>query len=258
MKKHILNLAVCVVLSLSLFCSCDTDAEGTLYKLNQTEYAFASTFLKSELLPSDGNKIIVPVYRNTKKGSATVNVSIEELSDNAKGVFTLENQTVSFENGKSTAELIVSYKDINQLGMMDVYEFTLAFAETEASPSKVHSIKVSAQRKLTFKKGIGVFTSSLYKTTKEIVVEKAEEAEVYRLVDAYVPDYSLMFVTDDKGEITLFEDQEMGWKYAGYYMVSVHFIDATKVGNTYHFTLEFYIPGIAVLGSFVESIQLPE
>ncbi len=43
MKKYILKLTACAALSLSLFCSCDTDAEGILYESGKTEYAFAST-----------------------------------------------------------------------------------------------------------------------------------------------------------------------------------------------------------------------
>lgn len=258
MKKHILKLAACVALSLSLFSSCNTDAEGTLYEESKTEYAFASTFQKTELLPSDGNKFIVPVYRNTKNGSGTVSVSLEETSENAKGVFGLETPTVTFEAGESIAEVVVSYDDINKLSATDIYEFTLSFAETEASPSKVNSIKVSAQRKLTFKNiGTGVFTSTLYAETKNIDIEKAEEADIYRLLDVYQPNYPLIFSTGANGEVTSFKDQETGWLYGGYYMTSVHFIEAKKEGNTYHFTLEIFIPGIAVLGTFVESLQLP-
>ena len=41
MKKHILKLAVCALWSMSLFCSCDTDVEGSLYEVGKTEYAYA-------------------------------------------------------------------------------------------------------------------------------------------------------------------------------------------------------------------------
>lgn len=259
MKKHILKLAACAVLSLSLFCSCDTDAEGTLYEVGKTEYAFASTFLKSELLPSDGNKIVVPVYRNTKNGSGTVSVWMEKVSENAKGVFTLENQTVTFEDGKSIAELAVSYDDINQLGTAEIYEFVLSFAGTEASPSKVNSIKVSAQRKLIFKNiGTGIFTSGLFGGGSwKVEVEKAEGTGIYRLLSVYKTGYPIVFSVDDNGEVISFKEQITGYELEGY-MLSVRFVEAEKEGNTYHFTLDIITAEFGSLGKRVESIQLPE
>lgn len=163
MKKYILKLTACAALSLSLFSSCDTDAEGILYESGKTEYAFASTLQKVELLPSDGNKISVPVYRNTTVGASTVTISIEAVSENVKDLFSLVTPNVTFEDGKSMAEAVVSYQDINLLGAADVYQFSLNFDETEASPSKQNSIQVSAQRRLTFNEvGTGIFSTQFF------------------------------------------------------------------------------------------------
>ena len=116
MKKYILKLTACAALSLSMFSSCDTDAEGILYESGKTEYAFASTLQKVELLPSDGNKISVPVYRNTTVGASTVTISIEAVSENVKDLFSLVTPNVTFEDGKSMAEAVVSYQDIKPVG----------------------------------------------------------------------------------------------------------------------------------------------
>lgn len=265
MKKHILKLAVCALWSMSLFCSCDTDVEGSLYEVGKTEYAFASTFQKTELVPSDGNKFIVPVYRNTKNGSSTLNVSMGEVSENAEGVFTLDTPAVTFEDGKSTAEVVVSYEDIDQLGATEIYELTLSFAETQASPSKAYSVKVSAQRKLTFRKiGKGAFVSGFFTTMlgtpylKDVVVEKAEEADIYHLLDVYVEEYPFVFSLDKNGEVVPFEQQETGYVHPVYGMICVDFVEAKKEGNTCSFTMDFVVPGVGSFGVFTETVQIPE
>lgn len=265
MKKYILKLTACAALSLSLFSSCDTDAEGILYESGKTEYAFASTLQKVELLPSDGNKISVPVYRNTTVGASTVTISIEAVSENVKDLFSLVTPNVTFEDGKSMAEAVVSYQDINLLGAADVYQFSLNFDETEASPSKQNSIQVSAQRRLTFNEvGTGIFSTQFFGDEDgtpylmDIVVEKAEEANVYRLLDVYEVGYPLLFSVDDNGNVIAFGDQETGYVHPTYGMVFVSFVDAKKTGNTYVFTLQFIVPGVGSFGAFEESIQLPE
>lgn len=265
MKKHILKLVVCTALSLSLFNSCDTDAEGTLYESDKIEYAFASTLQKIELLPSDGNKISVPVYRNTTAGISTVEISLGTVSENTEGLFSLVTPTVTFEDGKSTAEAIVSYKDLNLLGVTDVYRFSLNFDESKTSPSQLNSIEVSAQRRLTFNKtGTGTFSTSFFgnedgtPSLMNIVVEKAEEANVYRLLDVYETGYPIIFSVDDNGNILSFGEQETGYVHPTYGMIFVSFVDAKRTGNTYDFTLQFLVPGVGSFGAFEESIQMPE
>ncbi len=265
MKKQILKLAVCTALMLSLFSSCDTDAEGTLYENGKTEYAFAGTLQKIELLPSDGNKISVPVYRNTTTGTSTVTISIEAVSENAENLFSLVTPTVTFEDGKSIAEAVVSYKDINLLGAADVYQFSLNFDETEASPSGLNSIEISAQRKLTFNKvGTGIFSTNFFGNEDgtpylmDIVVEKAAEANIYRLLDVYENGYPIIFSVDDNGNVLSFGDQETGYVHPSYGMIFISFVDAKKTENTYTFTLQFIVPGVGSFGAFEESIQMPE
>ena len=110
MKKHIFKLFALAVISLSFFSSCDTDADKTMYDVTKTEYAFASTLQSVEMLPTDGNKIIVPIYRNTTAGTSSVNI---EMSANVEGLFTLANTTATFEDGKASTDIVINYDDIN-------------------------------------------------------------------------------------------------------------------------------------------------
>ena len=95
-------------------------------------------------------------------------------------MFTVENPTLTFEDGKSVAEAVITYKDINLLGVTDQYVLTLGFDEAKASPTNVNSITVKAQRKLTFNSiGTGTFTSNIFGESWPQVIEKAVEADVY-------------------------------------------------------------------------------
>ena len=195
MKKHIFKLFALAVISLSFFSSCNTDAEKPMYDVTKTEYAFASTLQSVEMLPTDGNKIIVPIYRNTTVGTSSVNV---EMSASVEGLFTLANATATFEDGKAATDIVINYDDINALAAGTTYKLTLSFAEENASPSNVNSITVSAQRKLTFKQvGVGIFTTEFFEASWEQPIEKAEEANVNRLPDCYVSGYPIGFTVDE-------------------------------------------------------------
>ena len=259
MKKHIFKLFALAVISLSFFSSCNTDAEKPMYDVTKTEYAFASTLQSVEMLPTDGNKIIVPIYRNTTAGTSSVNI---EMSANVEGLFTLANATATFEDGKAATDIVINYDDINALAAGTTYKLTLSFAEENASPSNVNSITVSAQRKLTFKTiGTGVFTSEFFTeedgspATWEQPIEKAEEANVYRLPDVYFSGYHLVFSVDDAGNISM-SDQESGYVYSPYGMIMVALEDAKIEGNTYMFVLDFYLPDVHDFGTCVETFEI--
>ena len=80
-------------------------------------------------------------------------------------------------------------------------------------PTNVNSITVKAQRKLTFNSiGTGTFTSNIFGESWPQVIEKAVEADVYRLPDCYVEGYPIIFSTDANGEIDNIAIQETGYK----------------------------------------------
>lgn len=252
MKKHIFKLFALAVISLSFFSSCNTDAEKPMYDVTKTEYAFASTLQSVEMLPTDGNKIIVPIYRNTTVGTSSVNV---EMSASVEGLFTLANATATFEDGKAATDIVINYDDINALAAGTTYRLTLSFAEENASPSNVNSITVSAQRKLTFKQvGVGIFTTEFFEASWEQPIEKAEEANVYRLPDCYVSGYPIVFSMDEAGNITM-SDQETGSVDSTYGMINIRLVQAQVEGNTYMFALKYFVSA-GSLGTFVETFEM--
>ena len=253
MKKHIFKLFALAVISLSFFSSCNTDAEKPMYDATKTEYAFASTLQSVEMLPEDGNKIIVPIYRNTTVGASSVNV---EMSASVEGVFTLTNATATFEDGKASTDLVITYADINELAAGTTYKLTLSFAEENASPSKVNSITVSAQRKLTWKQiGVGVYTCEFWEEAWEQPIEKAEEANVYRLPDVYYSGYPLIFSVDDAGNVSM-GAQESGYVHSTYGMIWVAMADFKVEGQNYMFALNWHVPGLGSFGTYVATFEM--
>lgn len=261
MKSNILKSLSLLLLMATTFVGC-SDPEGTLYSNDSPIYAFAGATQKVEMLASDGNKIIVPVYRGTTQGSSTLDL-IFIPAKGAEDMFKLETPTVSFEDGKSIGEAVITYEDINQLGVTDLYELTLSFDEANASPTNVSSITVKAQRKLTFNLiGTGIYTSSLFGQSWSQDIEKAEEANVYRLPDCYTEGFPITFSVDANGNIDNVSVQETGYKDKDYGMTYLCCTGAEKTGNTYKMNIYLAVDYNGELTQFtniaIESIEFPE
>ena len=69
----------------------------------------------------------------TTQGTSTLELTFTP-AEGIEELFTLENPTLTFEDGKSVAEAVITYKDINLLGVTDQYVLTLGFDEAKASP----------------------------------------------------------------------------------------------------------------------------
>lgn len=262
MKSTIFKSLSLLILMATAFVGC-SEHNGIVYCGDCTVYAFAGATQKVEMLATDGNKIVVPVYRGTTQGTSTLELTLTP----AKGIeelFTLENPTLTFEDGKSVAEAVITYQDINLLGATDQYDLTLEFDEAKASPTGVNSITVTAQRKLTFNSiGTGTFTSNIFGDSWPQVIEKAVEADVYRLPDCYVEGYPIIFSTDANGEITDIAIQETGYNYGTYGMTYLYYTGAEKAGKKYTISAFLVVRldgqyGIVPESEAVEILEFPE
>lgn len=205
MKMNILKINTLVIAVLWTACACDTDVKGTLYD-GDAGYAFSSHKHEVELLVSDGNRCLIPVCRNSPEGTAQLAVFLHTDSENAEGVFHIENPVVTFKEGETVADIVVGYSDINDLGLDEDYRFTLSFDSSLASPSGISSVSVSARRKLVFRNiGNAVYTCTFFTqmgapAVLEVPVEKADGANVYRLLDVFSTGYPIEFSLDESGE----------------------------------------------------------
>ena len=219
MKSNIFKSLSLLILMAMAFVGC-SEHDGVVYSGDSAVYAFAGATQKVEMLATDGNKIVVPVYRGTTQGTSTLELTFTP-AEGTEELFTLENPTLTFEDGKSVAEAVITYKD---------------------SPTNVNSITVKAQRKLTFNSiGTGTFTSNIFGESWPQVIEKAVEADVYRLPDCYVEGYPIIFSTDANGEIDNIAIQETGYKDDTYGMTSLYCTGTEKVGNKYNISAFFVV-----------------
>lgn len=257
MKLNILKSLSLLFAMMAALVAC-SDPEGAIYDGGDNpDYAFAGINQKIEMLPADGNKIIIPVYRGNTRGASSIALTLEVAKGIEEGLFTLSTPTVNFEDGQSVGEAIITYPDINDLSAAAVYKMSLSFDKEAASPTQVNAVTISAQRKLTFKSiGTGVFTTEFFGERWEQTVEKAEEANVYRLPDCYYAGYPIMFSLDEEGNVSGFADQEMGYNHPEYGMTSVRYVDSMREGKTITFALMFYVSA-GSFGVAEETLQLP-
>lgn len=255
--KNIVYLTT--ILSL-LFVANACEPKLEVYELtDKVEASFPSTIVNYQMTVEDGNKIVVEMWRGNTKGAASVPVTITDKTD---GVFTPEKNQFDFADGESKAYLAFSYPDITAFGG-EKYEIEITITdENQVSPNGKATIKVSAQRKLTFKSlGMGTFTSEIFGGKSwGVEVLKAEEADYYRLPDCYFKGFPLEFSVVD-GKIN-FGLQPMGYKYEGAYMLywEPRYLDQCSIsGKTYTFAVRFQLVelGVGFSGVFFEVLEMP-
>lgn len=264
MKRNIFFLMIALALSSLMFTSCDDQVEGTLYEVGDKAHAaFASTVQKVEMLPADGNQIRVPVYRGGKSDTeVNVTVAMTQAASIPAGTFTLTNPQVNFPVGQNVAYAVITYADINALAAGATYELTLTLAnEEQISVSEAKSIKVQAQRKLTFSPlAIGSFTSEFFEDSWEVEVLKAAEADVYRILDCYYTNFHITFSAGSDNSIS-FSTQPMGYVSATYGMTSITMPGEEdnqpfKDGKTFNLWSDFVVSA-GSFGVYKEVLVLP-
>ncbi|MBP6526913.1 MAG: hypothetical protein KA235_01510 [Prevotella sp.] len=238
MNKYIIKTVAVLALGIIGLTSCDSEPEGAIYNSTSLDAAFFSTQLNTEVAVENNGVIEVPIYRGSKNGEASVKIEMDSKTV-TQGVFTLSSTTVSFANGESSAVAKLNF-DLNQLGITDVYTIVLSFTDPAvASPSGIKSIKINAQRKLTWEDfGIGYYTDGLFEDGWEQPIQKAKEGNIYRLPDCVYKGYPFVFVLNDDGTLASFTPQKMGYVNATYGMVYYVLNTSVRQGNTLLFNFK--------------------
>ena len=181
---------------LSLLClSCSKDQVSTLYE-GSSGLAFASTVLNTELSSGDANQILVPVYRGTEDVfQADLSLEFETtdasggstwVESDPAGIFSLIARRVLFADGSHVAYAQIRFSDIDKLGIDTKYRMRLSIKDN-LSPSQKGSVVITASRKLNFKYlGKCTWTDRcLFDGSYQADIYKAEEADIYRVMDPY-------------------------------------------------------------------------
>lgn len=259
MKKYIFNICMCLAACLTVLTSCDTDAEGTLYRASGAEFAFPSTLMTVELTADDNGVIKVPVYRGNVNSDAVAHLSLDEATVE-EGVFTLANSTVTFEEGATVAYAELVFGDLANLDPAGQYSIDITLDEEEnLSPDQQDVITVKASRKLTWTYyGEGVYTSEFFDDSWDQTIEKAEEGNIYRLPSCIMTGYPLIFSLSEDGQsLEGFADQDTGYSYGSYGHVYYRCVDFVRDGNVLYFQILAYVSA-GSFGYVIESLELPE
>ena len=203
MKKIFILTLIAGALLLSDACQ----REGVLYDFPKDAalLTFPNNKIGYQMLPEDGNKIVVELYRGNTKGDLSVPF---EFKDKTDGVFVPAKTTFDFADGEAVATVDINYPSISDFGG-ETYEMELAIDEETVSPSGYDELKVTAQRKLTLVSlGEGSWISGFYSliageviTWPQELLTAEESPDYFNLPDCWEEGYPFTFTVSD-GVIT--------------------------------------------------------
>ncbi|WP_347838516.1 hypothetical protein [uncultured Draconibacterium sp.] len=228
MKKIHLLLIVFVL----AFVACDQDNIGELYETN-SYVAFSSSIVPENILSADNNySVSVQIARSDLNEQTTAQVALE-MNDNIEGYFGLESSSVNFADGEGTAYAkIVPLVDISQIDVSKVYEFKLTLEGDNVSEF-YNETTYRASFLLTYQSiGSGTFSSEFFGGEWTVQIEKALEADVYRILDCYTEGYNISFSVNSENNI-FYSTQQTGYVDEDYGMVSIEMPDADEPDSYY-------------------------
>lgn len=251
MKKFLyFALSCAMVLGLA---SCQ--GEEVLYEFSDSpEVSFLAEDAIFKMVPEDGNKIAVTLYRGNTNGAVSVPVKITDGTD---GVFTASKSTFDFADGENAAVIEFTYPDLKAFGGESYNIEIEVINEEQVSPSGIGKCTVDASRKLTMKSlGEGVYYSDWYEESWPQELLKAEEADYYELTDPWATGVNFAFTV---------ENGAINWLTvnSGYYVstygeyILLGNLGVTFENNVITMQTKYYI-SLGSFGTGVEMFQLPE
>jgi hypothetical protein len=251
MKHTYLILILFVV---SLF-SCDQENMGTLYEPDGPYVAFSSPVVSGNVLSAENDySVNVQVVRSDLSAATTTSVELE-MNEDIEGVFDLESSSVTFDEGKGIAYAnIVPVINPSFIDVTKTYEFSLKLVGDNASDF-YNQTTYRASFSLTFQPfGTGTFSSEFLENDWNVEVEKAEEADVYRILDCYAEGYNITFSVDNENNIR-YSTQQTGYEDEDYGMVSLAMPDpegSYYYSEPYHEGNSYFLLGRMIVdaGSF--------
>ena len=238
-----------------IFFSCDQENMGTLYEPEAPYVAFSSPVVSGNVLSAENDYTVsVQVVRSDLSGTATANVSLE-MNENIEGVFDLESNAVTFEDGKSSAYLkIVPLVEPAQIDPTKNYVFNLTLTGDNAS-ALYNKTSYRASFRYT-PIGTGTFTSVFFDDLWTVDVEKLEVGSLtlYKAKGLYEAGYDITIVVE--GENVTVEEQA-AWFYDDDYGDVFVAGSGTASGKVLTMSLEHYIPGVGGWPPETEVLTLP-
>jgi hypothetical protein len=248
------NIFIILLFALALV-SCDQENLGTIYEPETSYVAFSSSIVPENILSAENNfSVSVQIVRSDLTVATTANVELE-MNEDIVGVFTLESNSVTFEDGKGAAYVkIIPVVDAAQIDPTKTYVFNLTL-----TGDNVSTLFGETTYKASFKYtpiGSGTFTSEFFGEEWTVNIEKLEVGSMilYKAKDLYEEGYNItIFVNGENVTIepqaAWFYDSESGDAYiAG---------SGTVNGKVLTMTIEHYVPDLGSYGDYTEILTLP-
>lgn len=213
--------------SLSLLTACDQENEKMIYESDTDNYVSFRTDKLNKELEKTENLLIIPVYRENKQGVADVHVDLffQQTPDGGeipgRDFISLENNVAVFADGENRTEVKLKI-DLTKLDYLTKAKTNIqlqAGRSTSVSAFAKSSLILSLSRKPTWMqfKEQGVYTSQFLGTTKNVTIQKAEEAPFYIIKDCYVKNGDIRVDLDKDGNATI--EQQKAFRHADYGIV---------------------------------------
>ena len=214
--KSIFKICSLLCVSAVLLTSCETDAEGTKWNMTGQDIAFNTQITVHQLVAADNGQTYAILSRGDNSASYTANVTMEDES----GLFTLATPSVTFDQGKNTAKVLIGF-ELDNLDPEETYDITLRLGASalDLSPKLgADTTSLRVQRTPVYESiGTGYFVSTMWDKNEiyewDQQVMMVPGTRMYRLPDLYNAGYPIDFILKEDGSMKSFPLQSMGWYY---------------------------------------------
>lgn len=237
-----------------ILASCDQDNTGTIYQPEKPYLAFVSSIVPENILSAENNfSVKVPIVRSSLTSPATAEV-ILEMNDNIDGIFTLESNTVNFEDGEVTAYInIVPVVDASQIDPTKTYVFNLTL-----TGDNVSRLFGETTYRASFKYtpiGTGNFVSDAFGDEWPVELEMLQVGSLtlYKAKSLYEDGYDITIIVEGEN-VTI--NPQPAWFYD---VGQDAFITGTGTisGKVLSIEIEHYVPDDFSYGAYSETLTLP-
>lgn len=249
------NIYLILLLSALAFVSCDQENLGTIYEPENSYVAFSSSIVPENILAAENNFAVdVQLVRSDLAGSATAEVSLE-MNDDIDGVFALESNTVTFEDGEGKAYVkIVPLVEPSQIDPTKTYTFNLTL-----TGDNVSEFYGQTTYKASFKYtpiGTGTFNSVFFGDVWSVDIEKLEVGNItlYKARGLYESGYDITIIVEGN---TVTINEQPAWFYDSDNGDVMIIGSGIADGKELTISIEHYIPGLGGWDPETETLTLP-
>lgn len=251
MKKTYLIL---IILAAALF-SCDQENMGALYEPDGPYVAFSSSVVTNNVLSAENNfSVSVQIVRSDVSVATTATVELE-MNDDINGVFALESNTVTFEEGKGAANVkIAPIVEPSEIDPTKTYVFNLTLTGDNVSEFYgTTSYRASFQYTPI---GAGTFNSAFFGDVWSVDIEKLEVGSItlYKAKGLYESGYDITIIVEGTN-VTI--NEQPAWFYDSDYGDVVIVGTGTADGKVLTISIEHYIPNVGGWDPETEVLTLP-